>query len=62
MLKSTSLQAPFTLVRFRFKTHNFCYSYAYRLNYSGILKVENWDFLNAADPVLVWKLQGCVSV
>ncbi len=46
----------FTLVRFRFKTHNFCFGlrYAHRLNYSGVFNVENGDFKkNSADPVLV---------
>lgn len=36
--------APFTLVRFHLKMHNFCYGYAYRLRYSGILEVENGHF------------------
>ncbi len=35
--KIENAEAPFTLVRFRFKTHNFCYSYAYCLHYSGVL-------------------------
>ncbi len=62
-LKSTSLQAPFTLVRFRFKTHNFCYSYAYRLHYSGILKVENRDFFKCCRPRFSLKTPGlCFSV
>ncbi len=41
-------KVPFTLVRFRFKTHNFSYGYAYSLHYSGVFEDEN-----AADPVLV---------
>ncbi len=29
-------QATFTIVRFRFIMHNFCYGYACRLHYSGV--------------------------
>ncbi len=47
---------------FRFKTHNFCYGYAYRYTTPAFPKSKTETFENAADPVLVWKLQGCVSV
>ncbi len=36
--KSTGYTTPFTLVRFRFKTHNFCYAYGCRLHYCSVLK------------------------
>ncbi len=39
-----TLTPPFTLVRFRFNLHNFCYSFAYRLYNSGVFEVENWNY------------------
>ncbi len=51
-------KAPFTLVRFRFKTHNFCYGYAHRLHYSGVFEVENWDFWKRCRPRFSLKTLG----
>ncbi len=51
-------KAPFTLVRFHFKTHNFCYGYAYHLHYSGVFKVENWDFWKRFRPRFSLKTPG----
>ncbi len=42
--------------------HNFCYGKASCLPYSGVFDLEKRPFENGADPVLVWKLRGCVSV
>ncbi len=57
-------QAPFTLVRFRFKTHKFCYGHAGYIVYTthefSRLKTETFE--NAADPVLFWKFRGFVLV
>ncbi len=48
--KVYSLLGLFTLVRFHFKTHNFCYGYTYRLHYSGVFKDENRDFWKRCRP------------
>ncbi len=41
----TDFIRTFTLVSFRFKTHNFCYGYAYHLHYSGAFEVEKQRLL-----------------
>ncbi len=48
--------ATFTQVRFRFKTHIFCYGYACRLHYSSVFDPLKLRLSKTKDPVLVWKL------
>lgn len=48
-------QASSTLTRFHFKRHYICYIYC-------TPGTHTTPFKNAADPVIVWKLQGCVLV
>ncbi len=38
-------KATFTLVRFHFKTHNFCYGYACRLHYSAVFNPQKQRLL-----------------
>ncbi len=51
-------KAPFTLVHFRFKTHNFCYGYAYSLHYSSVFEVKNGDFRKRCRPRFRLKTPG----
>ncbi len=46
-------QIPFTLVRFRFKTHNFCYGYVHKSTTPAFSRSKTETFENAAEPVLV---------
>ncbi len=52
-LNETQTQAPFTLVRFRFKTHNFATVTPIVYTTPVFSRSKTETFENAADPVLV---------